>query len=773
MSDFLDRIQNLSPKRLALLAYELQSKLEAAERARTEAIAIVGIGCRFPGGVSDPEAYWELLHSGRNPITEVPPERWDVDAYYDPDPSTPGKTYTRRGGFLTDVDQFDPDFFGISPREAVHMDPQQRLLLEVSWEALERSGHSPQSLVGSRTGVYVAIGTNDYANLQARAGNLQGADAYSGSGNGFCFAAGRISYALGLQGPNMALDAACASSLMAVHLACQSLRSRECDLSLVGGVNLLLSPETNVVFSGTRVMSADGRCKTFDAAADGYVRSEGCAAVVLKRLSDAVADRDPILALIQGSAMNHGGASGGLTIPNGAAQQIVIREALAQARVKPQEIQYVETQGTGTPLGDVIEVRALGAVLKQDRSPLQPLFLASVKTNIGHTETASGLASLIKVVLALRHQTLPPHLHLQQLNPEISLTDIPAKIPTTPTPWPAAGQPRLLAGVNAFGMSGTNAHVIVEAPPAVRPKESSVERPLHVLPLSAKTPAALRQLIQRYETYLATDADGNADIDIGDVCFTAGVGRSHFSHRLSLVGDSVKALHQQLADLLEADAIPTSACQPLPKIVFVFPEANTKTLATVDFQPLYETQPIFQQAIDQCATVLKQSGLDVIKGSDRRTAFVITYALAQLWQAWGLLPSRCVGAGVGRWVADCLTGKLSLEAALAHGVNQPPQAIGSSQYLTEAALLTDAESTVPAEYQLEITPQQAIWTALLKTLGILYEYGFEVDWMGFDRPYDRRRLSLPTYPFQRQRYWNDLAQQGTQITPSPTVTTPP
>ncbi|MEO0488107.1 MAG: polyketide synthase, partial [Cyanobacteria bacterium J06659_2] len=258
MSDFLERIKDLSPKRLALLANELQSQLDAVEQARTEAIAIVGMGCRFPGEVSDPEAYWQLLSSGHNPITQVPPERWDVDAYYDPDPSTLGKTYTRWGGFITGVDQFDPDFFGISPREALHMDPQQRLLLEVSWEALERSGHAPKSLVGSRTGVYVAIGTNDYANLQTRANDLSGVDAYTGSGNGFCFAAGRISYALGLQGPNMALDAACASSLMAVHLACQSLRARECELALVGGVNLLLSPETNVAFSRTRVMAADG-----------------------------------------------------------------------------------------------------------------------------------------------------------------------------------------------------------------------------------------------------------------------------------------------------------------------------------------------------------------------------------------------------------------------------------------------------------------------------------------------------------------------------------
>ena len=764
MSDFLDRIQTLSPKRLALLAYELQSQLEAAEQSCTEAIALVGIGCRFPGGVSDPDAYWQLLQSGRNPITEVPPERWDVDAYYDPDPSTPGKTYTRSGGFLTDVDQFDPDFFGISPREAIHMDPQQRLLLEVSWEALERSGHAPKSLVGSRTGVYVAIGTNDYANLQTRGGDLRGIDAYSGSGNGFCFAAGRISYALGLQGPNMALDAACASSLMAVHLACQSLRMRECELALVGGVNLLLSPETNVAFSRTRVMAADGRCKTFDASADGYVRSEGCAAVVLKRLRDAEADRDPILAVIRGSAMNHGGASGGLTIPNGAAQQSAIGEALAQAKVAPQAIQYVETQGTGTPLGDAIEVRALGAVLKQGRSPLQPLWLASVKTNIGHTETASGLASLIKVALALQHQTLPPHLHLQRLNPEISLADIPAKIPTTLTPWPA-GQPRRLAGVNAFGMSGTNAHVIVEAP-ATKSTAPSVERP-HLLPLSAKTPEALRQLVQRYETYLAT----NADLDIGDVCFTAGVGRSHFAHRIGLIGDSVKALHHQLLACLGTDAMASPVSQPAPKVVFVLPYAAAEQLAYGNVHHLYETNPVFQQEIDQGAKILGKSGTGLIDRREPATTFLITYALAQLWQAWGILPSRIVGAGVGRVVANCLSGQLSLEAALSAVVNNSPQSLDVPEVLTEPTRITDPETAALTEYRLKVNPQQTTWNALLEELSTLYQHGVEVDWAGVYRPYPRRRLSLPTYPFQRQRYWSDLAQRGTQPTaPAPMAT---
>ena len=764
MSDFLERIKSLSPKRLALLANELQSQLDAAEQARTEAIAIVGMGCRFPGGVATPDDYWRLLSRGDNPITEVPSERWDVDAYYDPDPSTPGKTYTRRGGFLSDVDQFDPDFFGISPREALHMDPQQRLLLEVSWEALERSGHAPRSLVGSCTGVYVAIGTNDYANLQTRSGNLNSIDAYSGSGNGFSFAAGRISYALGLQGPNMALDAACASSLMAVHMACESLRSRECELALVGGVNLLLSPETNIAYSRTRVLAPDGRCKTFDAAADGYVRSEGCAAVVLKRYSDAIADRDPILAVVRGSAMNHGGASGGMTIPNGSAQQTAIRDALARAKVKPQQIQYVETQGTGTPLGDAIEVRALGAVLKQDRSPQQPLWLASVKTNIGHTETASGLASLIKVVLSLQHQQMPPHLHLQQVNPEISLEDIPAKIPTTLRPWPQV-QSRQLAGINAFGMSGTNAHIVVEAAPAPDVFQPAVVRPLHILPISAKTPTALRQLVERYSNYLVA----NPDVDLGDFCFTAGAGRSHFNYRLTFICDRTTQLQQQLADYLANGEVVTPVQQP-PKVIFSF--AKIAGIKASDYQ-LYETQPNFKDAVDRCAGYLDKVGISLLDMLDPQAndkpvfpehlstllSFVVQYALVEMWHTWGIQPDSVVADGIGQTVVDCLSGKITLEVALQEMASQPGAIPPDSSVLPVPAQAS------AGDYVLNIDPHHASWDAVLSELASLYSQGVAVDWQGVDQPYLRQRLILPTYPFQRQRYWSEMATQGAHCSP--------
>jgi len=785
VSDFLNHIKTLSPKRLALLAYELHEEIEALKQP--ESIAIVGMGCRFPGGVNNPDDYWQLLQSGRDPISEVPQRRWDVDAYFNADPSVPGKTYTRHGGFLEQVDQFDPDFFGISPREATAMDPQQRLLLEVSWEALERAGYAPQQLRGSRTGVYVAIGTSDYTNLQAKV--PEGIDAYTGTGSGFCFAAGRLSYFLGLQGPNMALDAACSSSLMAIHLGCQSLRSGECDLVLVGGVNLLLSPASNIVFSATRMMAADGHCKTFDAAADGYVRSEGCAVVVLKRLKKAQADGDNILAVIKGTACNHGGASGGLTIPNGAAQQTVVRAALAQANVTPSAIQYVEAQGTGTPLGDAIEVRALSQVFKEGRSQLNPLYIASVKTNIGHTETASGMASLLKVVLSMQHQKLPPHLHLQTLNPEIDLDDIPAKIPTELTPWPEHSGPQL-AGINSFGMSGTNAHAVLEAAPTSTLQ--SAKRSSYLLPLSAKTPAALLELVQRYVQFL----QAHPDTDLGHLCFTAGVGRSHFPYRCAFVTDSIPQLQQTLADYREADERSDSV-QGIPDLIFFFPSEQEQILTWG--QKLYETYPAFRAVVAQANQILSELQVDLIDFGPTTDLdipnFVLPYALAELWQSWGIQPSGLMGSGSATSViAACHAGYFSLEQALYWLVKGTP--IDTLQAPT--SILYDDATDKPIDTatvfnwlrsgdQQTICPPQGSeqvlimgnlpeswetsdhWTiaaassTMAQSLGQLYRQGFTVDWIGFYRGCKYQRMPLPTYPFQQQRYWSEQATLGASV----------
>ncbi|MFM7425396.1 MAG: type I polyketide synthase, partial [Elainella sp.] len=386
-------------------------------------IAIVGIGCRFPGGVHSPESFWQLLKSGRDAITEVPSSRWDVEQFYDSDLNQPGKANTRWGGFLEEIDQFDPQFFGIAPREAVTMDPQQRLLLEVAWEALEDAGQIPDQLRGSQTGVFIGIGTHDYS---IRLWQHPVSDPYATTGTGNCIAANRISYLFDFKGPSMAIDTACSSSLVAVHLACQSLWSGESSLALAGGVNVLLLPNVTAGFSKGGFMSSSGRCKSFDASADGYVRSEGAGVVVLKPLPAAVAAGDPIYALIRGSAVNQDGSSTGMAAPNPRAQAEVLRLAYRRAGVDPAQVQYVEAHGTGTKLGDPVELEALGEVLGLGRQT--PCAIGSVKTNIGHTETAAGVAGLIKVALALKQGQIPPSLHLQVPNPR--LAQLPLRVQT-------------------------------------------------------------------------------------------------------------------------------------------------------------------------------------------------------------------------------------------------------------------------------------------------------------------------------------------------------
>ncbi|MEM9275416.1 MAG: beta-ketoacyl synthase N-terminal-like domain-containing protein, partial [Cyanobacteria bacterium P01_F01_bin.143] len=540
-----------SSQRILQALKQARSKVEALEQQKTEPIAIIGMGCRFPGGVNNPESYWKLLKEGKDVITEIPPDRWDVEHYYDRDPDVPGKMYSRYGGFLDEVDNFDPQFFGISPREAISMDPQQRLLLEVSWEALENTGLATEELQGTQTTVFVGIGSDDYSQWSVNSGDVNAIDTYSGLGNARSIAAGRLAYFLGLQAMAMQLDTSCSSSLLAVHLACQSLRSGDCNLALAGGVNLMLSPIPTIVFCKLKALALDGRCKTFDAAANGYTRGEGCGIVVLKRISDAIADGDNVLAVIRGSAANHDGKSNGLTAPNGSAQEALLKQALIKARVKPNQIQYVEAHGTGTSLGDPIEVLALGKVLGRDRSSDELLHIGSVKTNFGHLEAAAGVASLIKVVLALQHQQIPPSLHFENPNPYIPWDKLPVKIPTELTPWDTTSE--RFAGVSSFGMSGTNVHVIIsDQLSALKDTASHIishqltaksqERSRHILSLSAKTETALQDLVRRYQDYLTT----HPELNIADICFTANTGRSHFEHRLAVVTESSEELQQKL-----------------------------------------------------------------------------------------------------------------------------------------------------------------------------------------------------------------------------------
>lgn len=535
--------QRLSPIKRALYAIDdLQARLAAVMDKQHEPIAVVGMGCRFPGGAHSPAAYWELLQHGRDAISPVPDDRWPIDHYYDADPDAPGKMYMRHGGFLKAIDQFDAPFFGISPREAMAMDPQHRLLLEVSWEALEYAGIAPTSLKGSATGVFVGIGQNDYARL-----TLYGADAhrigtYDGTGNLLCFAAGRVAYILGLQGPSMAIDTACSSSLVALHQACQGLRTGQCDLALAGGVHLVISPEISIFLSRAHVLSPDRRCKAFDADADGLVRGEGCAMLVLKRISDALRDGDTILAQIRGSAVNHDGASSGLTVPNEHAQAALIRQALALAGIDPRHVNYVEAHGTGTALGDPIEVNALATALCKDRPTDTPLWIGSVKTNIGHLEAAAGIAGVMKVILALQHKQIPPHLNFHTPNPHVDWERVPIRVADKSGPWPSHA--RKIAGVSSFGFSGTNAHVVIEeSEPAIAVKPRPESETPQVLTLSAKNDAALDALAQRFQVYL----DTHPEQALADICYTANTGRSRFAKRLAVVGTTRNELRNGLA----------------------------------------------------------------------------------------------------------------------------------------------------------------------------------------------------------------------------------
>jgi malonyl CoA-acyl carrier protein transacylase len=659
----------LSPVKQALVALEqMRARVEELERSRSEPIAIVGMACRVPGA-ADTERFWELLKEGRDAIGEVPKSRWDAAAFYDEDPDKPGTITTRRGGFLDCIDEFEPEFFGISPREARAIDPQQRLLLEVAWEALENAGQSAARLAESTTGVFIGITGDEFAQLFHKAADVRLFDMYFASGVARSVAAGRISYALGLHGPSLAIDTACSSSLVAVHSACLHLRAGECRAALAGGVNIILSPEITMAFSRARMMAADGRCKTFDAAADGFVRAEGCGVVVLKRLSDAQADGDNILAVIRGAAVNQDGRSSGLTVPNGSAQEAVMRQALANARVEPSQIDYVEAHGTGTSLGDPIEAHALAAVLGAGRDASHPLVVGSVKTNVGHLEAAAGVTGLIKVVLALQHEHIPPHLHFQTMNPHIDWKGLPVEIPVKGKDWKAGSRPRL-AGVSSFGFSGTNAHLIVEqAPPPQERQAAAPERGVHILALSALTESALSTLAERYAAHLA-----HSDAALGDLCYTATAGRSHFAERAVYLAASREELRTKL---IEGTALRGRARgRGGLRIAFLFSGQGAQYAGMG--RELYETEPVFRNALERCATALEgelsPGLLDVLYGDandrldDTRytqpALFAIEYALAELWRSWGVEPSVVLGHSIGEYAAACVAGLCSLEDAI-------------------------------------------------------------------------------------------------------------
>lgn len=911
------RTSSLTPVKQAYLKLEeLQSKLDAAEQANREPLAIVGMACRFPGESNDPESFWQLLREGRDATSEIPADRWDLEAFYDPNPGTPGKMYTRTGAFLDGVDLFDPQFFGIAPREAIGMDPQQRLLLEVTWEALERAGLAPDKLTGSRTGVFVGVCTSDYSDLQNQSMNVTRLDAYHASGIAHSIASGRLSYVLGVHGPCITLDTACSSSLVAIHLACQSLRRRECNLALAGGVNTILSPNMFIALSKASMLARDGRCKTFDISADGYARGEGCGVIALKRLSDARASGDQILALIRGSAINHDGPSSGLTAPNGPSQTSVIRDALANGGVSPGDVSYVETHGTGTSLGDPIEVQALAAAYGQGRVAERSLLIGSLKSNIGHLEGAAGVAGLIKLVLALQHREIPPSLHVKQPNPFIPWDELSVEVATRVTPWEVSSG-RRIAGLSSFGFSGTNAHIIVEEAADAEREMTETERPVHLLTLSAKNGEALRDLEGRFLTYFSKESGET----IQNICYTANAGRATWPYRVAVVASAPSQMRERLT-ALRSGASPSgtfssvAGSEEKPKIAFLFTGQGSQYVGMG--KELYQTQPTFKKALDQCSAILApelphpllsvlypEPGLASVLDETQYTQpalFSLEYALAQLWLSWGIAPSMVVGHSVGEYVAACIAGVFTLEQGLkliaargrlmqqcdrgrmlavtgdetivaeevqrrcAHvaiaAFNGPGSTVvsGESETVEELAkkleslgmktkaltvshafhsplmdpmLLAFEEIAATVQYAapdisivsnisgaiatsdeitkasywvkharnavrfsasmvaakekgcqvfLEIGPSPTLlgmgakclpegfgtwlpslrkgrteWEQMLESLAGLYVHGANVDWKGFDRDYLRYSVSLPTYPFQRKRYWIDTS----------------
>jgi myxalamid-type polyketide synthase MxaE and MxaD len=677
MGDIDSRLAKLSPEKRALLEKRLrENTTSVAPASGAEPLAIIGIGCRFPGGTNSPEALWRLVAQGGDAITEVPPERWSLEELYDPDPVAAGKTSTRWGGFIDGVDAFDASLFGIAPREAAQMDPQQRILLETAWDALEHAGQAPDRLKGTETGVFVGVHSHsiDYCLMQYA--DPTSLDAFSSTGTAHNFLSGRLSYLFDLRGPSLAVDTACSSSLVAVHLACQSLRAGESTMAIVAGVNLMLTPAFTVAASRMHMLSPDGRCKAFDARANGFVRSEGCGVVVLKRLSQALSDGDRVIAVIRGSAVNQDGHTNGITAPNGLSQQAVIREALRQGGVDPSQVGYVEAHGTGTPLGDPIEVEALTAVFGR-RAPGSPVALGSVKSSIGHLEGAAGIAGLIKAVLCLQHKQWPPVAHFREINPHISISGTAVVIPQSLTPWETQ-RGRRVAGVSSFGWSGTNAHVVLEEAPEMATRERTPGGGrLLLLPVSARTDEAFAAQIHGWRQWCEAGINSTAALE--DVCNSATLRRAHHDHRAAVIGESVKEIADLLGVVASERTHPRVAVGRRGEragIVFVFPGQGSQWLGMG--RHLLDGEPVFRAAIERCSKALSVyvdwSLVDELRAAPdasrlreidvvQPVLFSIEVALAGLWRSWGITPDAVVGHSMGEVAAAHVAGALTLEDA--------------------------------------------------------------------------------------------------------------
>ena len=754
-------------------------RINALEEVRREPIAVVGLACRLPGGVHDEESYWHLLRSGLDAVDDVPGDRWSTDSYHG-DPGAAGKIASRRGGFLDEVDLFDPRVFGISPREALDMDPQQRIALETAWWALENAAADWTALKGSKAGVFMGATTNDYSRLCLSGRTAAQIEPHFATGNALNSIAGRISYTFGLQGPCMTIDTACSSSLVAVHLACQSLRNEECDTALAGGVNLMLLPEASIAASRARMLAPDGRCKTFDAAADGYVRSEGCGLVVLRRLSDAVRERCRILAVVRGSAVNQNGEGSGLTVPSRSAQESLIRNALRTAGLSASDIGYVEAHGTGTSLGDPIELNALSAVYgKAPRA--HPLLVGSVKTNIGHAESAAGVAGLIKAILAVGKGKLPPSLHLREPTPHFPWKDGGIEVCTELRDWPA-GVPRR-AGVSSFGASGSNAHLVLEA--RASPDPSPPTEPSEaLLALSARSASALRLTAQQ-----AADWFDRSDADFSDVCRTVNL-RRQWPHRLIVRAATCAEAAAALRDFVAGKSHPrlsasedVAADRPLRVrlLLGVTDPALPQTVAA-----LFAAAPLFRAAleriIDDLAIASSSSWLAALRAGDAddmpiddAVAFGIVVAQVRSWESCGIVAESIAASGGGLRAAAYLAGAADLAwvratlggdwPALAFRPHLPIHAATSGEELTDRLRDAVVVARIAGETASPISPEPGTITlaagsdAHADGVRRAYLAGVDIDWNNASADYRSGPVAFPPSIFERQRYWPEPAAQ--------------
>jgi acyl transferase domain-containing protein/NADPH:quinone reductase-like Zn-dependent oxidoreductase/thioesterase domain-containing protein/acyl carrier protein len=714
MSDLAQRLAKLSPAQRQLL----ERRLEKSRTPASEPIAMIGMACRFPGAPTL-DAYWQLILEGRNAAREVPPDRWNIDDFYDPTGEVAGKMPVRWAALIDAPDEFDPQFFGITPREAARMDPQQRLLLEVAWEAMENAGRPADQLAGSRTGVFIGIGGTDYSKVCVPYEDyFQQIDAHMGTGNALSIAANRISYVFDFHGPSAAVDTACSSSSLAIHLAVESLRRGESDAALAGGANMILTPETTIAFAKARMLSPDGVCRPFDAGANGYVRGEGCGLVLLKRLADAKRDGDAILAVLRATSVNQDGRTSGISAPNSQSQIACIHAALQQAGLSPGDIGYIEAHGTGTPLGDPIEMQALCEIFREAGDGFRPCYVSSVKANVGHMETVSGAAGLIKVVLMMQHEQIARQANFESLNPHINLDGTRLLIPQENIDWRRGVNPRI-AGVSSFGFGGTNTHLIVESfdfglqisdgglvqtpksqsaarmtsakafesssPQRTRELQFS-DRPIHVLKLTGRNSGALALQAERLAEYLAV----HPGVDAAAVGWSQNTGRADFNYRAAIATTGVDELQQQLRKLSAGEATAISGVKlgsiravARPKVAFLFTGQGLQYVGMG--RGLYQSHPVFRQALEHCDEILRRhwdgrSLLDILYPDgvafDDPTAllqqtaytqpglFSLEYALAELWRSWGVVPDIVLGHSVGEYAAACVAGVMSLQDGL-------------------------------------------------------------------------------------------------------------